>query len=195
MRAIRSALAVAMAAARAAASASARAAASASARLLAAAAAGLTRCWPGRAVAEDATAGDELTATVAAARPTITAVVRQRRQSAFITGTPSLRDCGHIVRHEPGWSCCSGLDGCLAAEVSARTRYRSGGRDPVPVRREEPGTGQEGGTRCRSGGRDPAPVRRDAANPTPGQSAPGWREQIVRRVLALAPLPGWGSWG
>src|SRR5580704_380216 len=171
MRAIRSALAVAMAAARAAASASARAAASASARLLAAAAAGLTRCWPGRAVAEDATAGDEPTATVAAARPTITAVVRQRRQSAFITGTPSLRDCGHIVRHEPGWSCCSGLDGCLAPEVSARdpvpgqgggTRYRSGGRDPVPVRGEGPGTGQEGGTRHRSGGRDPAPVRRDA---------------------------------
>src|SRR5580704_4973471 len=162
MRAIRSALAVAMAAARAAASASARAAASASARLLAAAAAGLTRCWPGRAVAEDATAGDEPTATVAAARPTITAVVRQRRQSAFITGTPSLRDCGHIVRHEPGWSCCSGLDGCLAPEVSAR---------------------------------DPVPVRREAADPTPGQSAPGWRQQIVRRVLARAPLSGWGSWG
>src|ERR1700733_14154774 len=143
MRAIRSALAVALAAARAAARASARAAASASARLLAAAAAGLTRCWPGRAVAEDATAGDELTATVAAARPTITAVVRQRRQSAFITGTPSLRDCGHIVRHEPGWSCCSGLDGCLAPEVSAR--------DPVPVRRAGPGAGQEGRGGCGSG--------------------------------------------
>src|ERR1700733_6246934 len=134
MRAIRSALAVALAAARAAARASARAAASASARLLAAAAAGLTRCWPGRAVAEDATAGDELTATVAAARPTITAVVRQRRQSAFITGTPSLRDCGHIVRHEPGWSCCSGLDGCLAAEVSGGTRHRSGGTRRIRLR-------------------------------------------------------------
>src|ERR1700722_1806322 len=160
MRAIRSALAVAMAAARAAASASARAAASASARLLAAAAAGLTRCWPGRAVAEDATVGDELTATVAAARPTITAVVRQRRQSAFITGTPSLRVAVT--------SCATSRDGLVAVALTAAlrlrsargpgtgqeggTRYRSGGRNPVPVRREEPGAGQEGGTRHRSGG-------------------------------------------
>ena len=74
-----------MAAAWAAASASALAAASASARLLAAAAAGLMRCWPGRAAAEDATAGTGPTASGTAARPTITAAVHQRRQSALMT--------------------------------------------------------------------------------------------------------------
>src|ERR1700683_3497923 len=83
-----------MAAAWAAASASALAAPSAAARLLAAAAAGLTRCWPGRAAAEDAAAGGETTATDTAARPAITAAVRQRRQSALMTRTRGHRSAG-----------------------------------------------------------------------------------------------------